>query len=120
MHGEQSTVSDLIDIIFLHTWWRYPTSHATWFDNIYHWFNILEGCAWFVFTFLTLRRFLKNRNSSLELWYSFAFFTFALSDFCEAYMQTSWLIWFKLVNLIMLFLLRRTVMSRYYSHAKLF
>ncbi len=111
---------DFIDIIFWQTWWRYPSSHATAFDTVYHWFNILEGCAWFVFSFLTLLRFLKNRNSSLELCYSFAFFTFGLSDFCEAYVQASWLIWFKLLNLIALFLLRRTVMSRYYRTAKLF
>lgn len=107
-------------ILFTRTWWRYDSNDGQWFSFVYHWFNVAEGLAWVVFAMLVLLRYRKHRNSKLELWYAFAFLTFAVTDFREAWAQSSWLIWVKLANLIALFLLRRTVMARYYPEAKLY
>lgn len=117
---EARAVSDFWEIMFTRTWWRYSPGDGQWFTLLYHWFNIAEGVAWVVFAGLVLRRYLRNRRSSLELWYCFAFFIFALTDFREAWAQSSGLIWFKLLNLIGLFLLRRAVLSRHYPDAKLY
>ncbi len=73
------------------------------------------ACTW-----LVLRRFLTHRKSRSEISYAVAFLTFAITDFVEAWEQSSWLIWLKLLNLIVLFQLRRTIMSRYYPTAKLY
>lgn len=73
-----------------------------------------------MFAGLVLHRSLKNRRSPLELWYAAAFLTFALSDFREAWVQQSWLIWWKLINLIALFSLRRAVIERFYPSSKVF
>ena len=110
----------VFDILFTHTWWQYNVHSVDLFDTIYHWFNILEGCAWILFALLVLIRFLKNCCSTLELWYCFSFFSFAMTDFYEAFAQTSWLIWLKLINLILLLMIRRKVMTKHYPAAKLY
>jgi len=63
---------------------------------------------------------MKHRRSRLEWWYALAFFTFGLTDFREAYALSSWLIWAKLANLILLLWLRATVIRRFYPTSKLF
>jgi hypothetical protein len=52
--------------------------------------------------------------------YSLAFFSFGLTDFREAYVLESWLVWVKLANLIALVVLRSIVIRRYYPDSKLF
>jgi hypothetical protein len=69
---------------------------------------------------LALRRYLIQRRSLLELAYAAAFFTFGLTDFREAYELASWLVWLKLLNLIVLIQLRTVVMKRCYPASKLF
>jgi hypothetical protein len=118
--SESRSVSETLEIIFVRTWWRYTPEDGHWFTVIYHWFNIVEGCAWVVCAGLVFRRFLTHRKSRSEIVYAFAFLTFAVTDFAEAWAQSSWLIWLKLVNLIVLFQLRRTIMSRFYPAAKLY
>jgi hypothetical protein len=49
-----------------------------------------------------------------------AFFVFGLTDFREAYVLESWLVWAKLANLIALAALRSIVMKRHYPDWKLF
>ncbi|NQV25599.1 MAG: hypothetical protein HQ518_14660 [Rhodopirellula sp.] len=114
------TVVETLDIVFMRTWWRYTPEDGQWFTVIYHWFNIAEGGAWVVCSCLVFRRFVKHRNSRSEVFYAIAFLAFAVTDFREAWEQSSWLIWLKLANLIVLFQLRRTIMSRYYPAAKLY
>ena len=65
-------------------------------------------------------RYAKRRHSVLELAYALAFFTFGLTDFQEAQALTSWLIWLKLLNLIVLLRLRAVVIKRYYPLCKLY
>jgi hypothetical protein len=113
-------VSETLIIIFVRTWWRYTPEDGQWFTVLYHWFNIAECCAWVVCSGLVLRRFLCHRKSPSEIYYAIAFLTFAVTDFAEAWSQSSWLIWLKLLNLIVLFQLRRKIMSRYYPTAKLY
>ena len=113
-------MSETLEIIFVRTWWRYTPEDGQWFTAIYHWFNIAEGCAWILCAGLVLRRFLTHRKSPSEIHYAIAFLTFAVTDFAEAWEQSSWLIWLKLLNLIVLFQLRRMIMSRYYPAAKLY
>ena len=43
-----------------------------------------------------------------------AFLTFGITDVREAWVQQSWLIWLKLLNLIILLSIRRVVIRRYY------
>jgi hypothetical protein len=113
-------VSETLEIIFSRTWWQYTPEDGQRFTVIYHWFNIAEGCAWAVCSGLVLRRSLTHRKSRSEILYAIAFLTFAITDFAEAWAQTSWLIWLKLLNLIVLFQLRRMIMSRYYPAAKFY
>lgn len=112
-------MSELLEIVFTRTWWTYVPGDGQWFSFLYHWFNILEGFAWAVFAILVVRRYLLHRYSQLEPWYAVAFVTFAATDFREAWEQSSWLIWLKLVNLVVLFLVRRAVMARY-PNAKIY
>ena len=93
-------MSQFIEPLFKRTWWQWNPSDGQWFSLIYHWFNILEGIAWIVFAALVLRRYLRHRNSSVELAYIAAFLAFAATDFREAWQQSSWLIGLKLLNLI--------------------
>jgi hypothetical protein len=111
---------DALDILFLRTWWSYECDGGLPYSAAYHWFNLFEGGVWLVFAALVLARFLRHRHSPLELWYAFAFVTFAVSDFREAWAQSSWLIWLKLFNLIALLWLRHVVMKRYYPLSRVY
>lgn len=113
-------MSDAFDIVFVRVWWAWPETSRQLFDWVYHWFNIIEGCAWLVFAGLVLRRAMTHSRSGLEFAYALAFCVFAVTDFREALEQSSWLIWLKLINLIALFWLRRSVMLRWYPEAKLY
>jgi len=113
-------VNVFVDHMFCRIWWRYQPSDNHWFNSAYHWFNLAEGCIWLVFAGLVLIRYFKHRKSCIELWYALAFATFAVSDFREAWQQSSWLIWLKLFNLMALARLRRRVMSVYSPNAKVY
>ncbi len=113
-------MSQLPEMLFTQTWWSWNPQDDQWLSLVYHWFNIFEGAAWIVFAGLVLRRFVKNRKSQLEIGYSIAFLVFAMTDFREAWEQSSWLIWLKLMNLIVLLWLRRAVMRRWYPEAKVY
>lgn len=112
-----------LEIVFVRTWWRYGYE-PTLFDSVYHWFNLLEAMAWFVFAGLVwIRSLFANRSGKrrvAEGMYSIAFVAFGLTDLWEAWQQSSWLIWIKLINLCLLALLRRHVMRAYYPNAKLY
>lgn len=102
------------------SWWRYASSDSSAFSAVYHWFNVAEGIAWCVIGGLVLRRYLKERKSSLEIGYAVMFLTFGLSDFVEAHLLTTWLILAKGANLIALVLLRRRILQRHYPGSKTF
>ena len=112
-------MANSLELVFWHTWWSYIPDSTDWFSLVYHWFNIAECVAWVVFSLLVLIRFWTHRKSRLELWYAAAFVAFAITDFREAWEQSSWLIWLKLVNLILLLWLRRIIMTRHYPAARL-
>ena len=111
---------EVLDLVFIRTWWTWSPDSNQWFDWLYHWFNIAEGCAWIGFAFAVLRRHIQHRHSRVECAYAVAFLAFATSDFAEAWQQSSWLIWLKLVNLVALLWLRRIVMTRFYPGARIF
>lgn len=113
-------MSELIDILWSRTWWSYARDSALPYSAAYHTFNLLEGAAWIIFCGLVLLRRHRRHKSTLELWYAFAFFTFGLTDFREAYYQQSWLIWLKAINLAALFYLRHRVIKKYYPESKLY
>lgn len=105
------------------TWWswnRPPNEPYLFTDIACHYFNLLEATAWFVFAVLVLLRWRRYQRSTLELLYVFAFLTFGISDLIEAWQLTSWLLWCKLVNLIVLLIVRRTVLCRWYPDHRLF
>lgn len=113
-------MTEALEIIFTKTWWTWDPRDDQWFSLIYHWFNIGEGAAWAVLAGLVFGRYLKYRRSWLEIGYSVTFLTFALTDFREAWEQSSWLIWLKLVNLVVLLCIRRVVMRRWYPEASIY
>jgi len=113
-------MDEFLDILLLRTWWSYRRDFDLPISAAYHWFNIAEGVAWLVFAGLVANRYLEHRHTQLELVYAMLFLTFAITDFREAYVQQSWLIWLKLINLIGLLWMRRIVMARYYPSAKVF
>jgi hypothetical protein len=114
---------DVLRILFFETWWSWsrPTNEPyTWMDIACRDFNFVEALAWFVFATLVLRRWFRHRHSQLELWYGAAFVLFGVSDLIEAWLLTSWLLWWKVSNLIALFWLRRTIMRRFYQDARIY
>jgi hypothetical protein len=110
----------LLDLLWFRVWWRHPQPTDPWFSIPYHVFNLFEGICWIVFACLVLLRYLRFRHSAIELLYSLAFCSFALTDFREAFVLESWLVWVKLANLIALVGLRSFVMRRFYPDRKLF
>jgi hypothetical protein len=110
----------LIDLLWTHTWWSFARDGDLPYSMPYHLFNLLEGCAWILFSVMVLVRRARHQKSGLELWYALAFATFGLTDFREAYYQQSWLIWLKVVNLGLLVWLRNRVMNRLYPTSKLY
>jgi hypothetical protein len=102
------------------TWWRYRPGDPSAFSLPYHVFNLFEGGAWVLFSILVLIRCVRKSRSRLELGYALAFFTFGLTDFREAYVLSSWLVWVKLVNLIWLAWLRNQVIRRFYPENRLY
>lgn len=110
-------------ILWFETWWSWarPANEPyLWTDIACHYFNLVEAVAWFVFAAMVLRRWRLHRRSSVELWYALAFAIFGLTDLIEAWRLTSWLLWWKGMNLIVLFWLRRIVLRRYYPESRLF
>lgn len=113
-------MSQAMEFIFTHIWWTWNPNDQHWFSRVYHWFNLLEGLTWLVFSVLVIKRFLKHFHSNVEIAYSIAFLTFAATDFREAWEQSSWLIWLKVINLVMLVLLRRRVMQKWYLTSRVY
>jgi hypothetical protein len=89
-------------------------------DVVCHYFNLFEAAAWFTFAILVLRRWSRLRRSPLEVLYGLAFLTFSISDGIEAWQLTSWLLWWKLVNLVLLLSLRSKILRKCYPDARLF
>jgi hypothetical protein len=115
-----AAMANLFEIIFVRSWWTYDVKKPLGFSACYHWFNILEGLVWFVFSALVLLRFLRHRQLRIELCYCALFAAFAVSDFVEAWQQSSWLIWLKLFNLYGLVWTRERVMRRHYPEARVY
>jgi hypothetical protein len=114
------SLRSLTDLFWFRVWWRYPDRLNPWFSAPYHVFNLFEGACWLVLAGLVLRRYLAFRRSRLEILYALAFFTFGLTDFREAYVLESWLVWVKLGNLVALIWLRAIVIKRWYPESRLF
>lgn len=109
-----------LDILWFHTWWSYAPSETPLHSIPYHFLNLVEAACWLTFAGLVLRRYARHRRSSLELAYALAFFTFGLTDLREAWALQSWLIWLKLLNLVILAWLRRRVMREWHPEAKVY
>lgn len=113
-------MATLFEVVFVRTWWTYDPADSFGFSECYHWFNILEGLVWMVFSALVLSRFLRHCRSRIELCYCGLFLAFGASDFVEAWQQSSWLIWLKLFNLSGLILVRRRIMRHHYPEARVY
>ncbi len=108
------------DLLWFKVWWRYPNPNDPWFSVPYHAFNLFEGACWIVLGALVLRRYWAARRSSFEIAYAVAFLSFGMTDFREAYVLESWLVWAKLINLIVLIRLRDIAIRRWYPGSKLY
>jgi hypothetical protein len=108
------------DWLWFRVWWRHPHPTDPWFSIPYHVFNLFEGMCWIVFAALVFRRYLTFRRSPLEILYALAFVSFGLTDFREAYVLQSWLVWVKLANLIALIRLRAMAIRRWYPGSRLY
>lgn len=111
---------DWLDLLFRHTWWSWTDGDRSWHSTAVHAFNLAEGSIWGVFSVLVLVRHVRFRRNRAELLYSLAFLTFGITDIVEAYALTSWLIWIKLANLIVLWKLRATSLRNWYPETRLF
>lgn len=111
----------LADLLWFRAWWTYHRrGQVDWVEVPYHAFNLAEGAAWLTLAALVLRRYLRRRRSALEVAYALAFATFGATDLVEAYALTSWLLWLKLANLLILARLRAVVIARHYPESRLF
>jgi len=111
---------DWLDLLFTHTWWSWAGGDRSWHSIAVHVFNLIEGLVWWIFSALVIVRHLRFRKSRAELAYSAAFLAFGVTDFIEAYALTSWLIWIKLVNLVVLWRLRAVSLKKWYPGSRLF
>lgn len=114
---------ELLRILWFETWWRWirPANDPLLpHDYACHYFNLLEAAIWFIFSALVIRRWRTGRRSPLELGYAAAFLLFGASDVVEAWILTSWLLWWKAANLIALIVLRREVIRRLYPGSRLY
>jgi hypothetical protein len=110
----------LADFLWFRVWWKYPNPTDPWFSIPHHVFNLFEGGCWVIFAGLVLWRFGRFRRSRGEILYAVAFFTFGLTDFREAHVLQSWLVWVKLLNLIALVWLRSIAIRRWYPGSRLY
>jgi hypothetical protein len=113
-------MKSVVEFLWFKVWWKYPNPVDPWFSIPYHVFNLFEGTCWAILACLVLGRYLVHVRSVVEVGYATAFLTFGLTDFREAYELSSWLVWLKLVNLIVLIQLRNIVMKRWYPASKLY
>ncbi len=111
---------ETLDLLFVRKWWSRDAVELGAYSQVYSWFNLAEALAWFVLAALVFRRCLRFRNGSVEIAYAVAFFVFGVTDVVESYALWSWLIWWKLVTVIVLFVLRRRVLRAFYPGKKLF
>lgn len=111
----------IADLLWFRVWWSYRRrGQVDWVEVPYHAFNLVEGTAWLALAGLVLRRYRHHRRSPVEVAYALAFATFGLTDFVEAYALTSWLLWLKGVNLLILARFRAVVIARHYPASRLF
>jgi hypothetical protein len=113
----------LSDWLWLHTWWSYAGSEDPLHANLYRGINLVEGLFWVGFALAVLVRHFRKpaeKRGGIEWTYAAAFLCFGLTDFREAVALQSWLIWVKLINLIVLLYLRKRVMKTLYPDAKVF
>ena len=82
-------------------WWSWNPADRSILSCCYHWFNVAEGSIWFVFVGLVYRRYLNRRRFWLEAVYSELFLTFGVTDICEPWQLSTWLICLKLINLLL-------------------
>lgn len=112
---------DLLDWLWLHTWWSYAGSEDPLHAAVYRGINIVEGLFWVGFCVAVLVRHARHPNRQPIEWaYAAAFLCFGLTDFREAIALQSWLIWVKLINLIVLLWLRKRVIKTLYPDSKLY
>lgn len=114
-------MTDWAELLWWHTWWSFAPNGSV-HDLIWqHGFNLVEGACWLVFAVLVVRRCCRFRKSMrLELSYAAAFVLFGISDFIQAYQLTSWLLIWKLFNLIVLLVLRHRTIRELYPESKVF
>jgi hypothetical protein len=116
-------MNEVLRILFSETWWswsRAGNEPHTWTDVACRSFNVVEASAWFIFAVLVFRRWRRFRKSRIELWYGVAFVLFGISDVVETWALTSWLLWWKAANLLVLFRMRHIVIRRFHPDAKVY
>jgi hypothetical protein len=101
-------------------WWEWEPSTATVWDRCYRGFNLFEGICWIVFAVLVLRRWLQNRRSRWEWVYAVGFVAFGLTDFREAWAQSTGLVLVKGVILVGLMTLRSRATRVWYPGSRLY
>ncbi len=99
-----------------HQWWSYQPESTV--DQVLHWFNLAEGVVWCCLSLFVARRYLKYQRSLSEVAYAAGFALFGISDFMESFSLTTWLIAWKAINLLVLFVLRRHVLKHCYPEAR--
>ncbi|MBI1347395.1 hypothetical protein GC163_14040 [bacterium] len=108
---------ELIDLLFYRTLWQYDPARD-WTENTTRYFNLLEATAWVVFAALVLIRWKKHRRSGWEWVYAALFLAFAWTDFHEATILQSWLLWVKAIVLAGILRLRWWLLRIHYPNSR--
>jgi len=103
------TAEQCFEFLVWREWWRYRPG-ADWYQQPYHWLNLIEGAIWLGVAGWVLIRWRRERRSSwLEPLYTLSFILFALTDFREALAVHSGLILLKGFILAAILILRNAV-----------
>lgn len=84
----------------------------------YFGFNAIEALAWLLFASYVIKRWLINKQSPLEIVYAILFVVFGLTDLLELVNLPIWLLGLKIMTLACLLLMRRHLITNYYTDAK--
>jgi len=110
-------MNNLVDLLFFRTLWQYDTARD-WTENTTRYFNLAEAAVWVMFAGLVLIRWVKYRRSYWEWAYAALFLAFAWTDFREASILQSWLLWVKALLFCVIIRLRGWLIRTHYPASR--
>ncbi|MCA9034164.1 MAG: hypothetical protein KDA91_03485 [Planctomycetaceae bacterium] len=113
-------MADTIFNLLNRVWWRWTPGSHDGFSMTYHWFNLLEGTVWLVVAGFIARRAIRFSRHWMEWLYASSFALFGISDWVEAWQQSTVLILAKALILLWIVLLRQRSMCVWYPGSRVY